>query len=166
MKSVTTCKKGGDDTLTTYEDLLSEADSNNLIAKEKPLRANKGRIKGNRIAINRKMTETEKKCIMAEELGHYYTGTGDIIDQSSASNRKQELYGRVHAYNRLIGLMGIIDTYLNHCQNLSESAEYLDVSEEFLSDAISYYKNKYGISVTVDNYVIYFEPSLGVFELV
>lgn len=152
--------------MTTYEDLLSEADSNNLIAKEKPLRANKGRIKGNRIAINGKMTETEKKCIMAEELGHYYTGTGNIVDQSSTSNRKQELYGRVHAYNRLIGLMGIIDTYHNHCQSLSESAEYLDVTEEFLSDAISYYKNKYGISVTVDNYVIYFEPTLGVFELV
>lgn len=152
--------------MTTYEDLLSEADSNNLIAKEKPLRANKGRIKGNRIAINGKMTETEKKCIMAEELGHYYTGTGDIMDQSCTANRKQELYGRVHAYNRLIGLMGIIDTYHNHCQSLSESAEYLDVTEEFLSDAISYYKNKYGISVTVDNYVIYFEPTLGVFELV
>lgn len=152
--------------MTTYEDLLSEADSNNLIAKEKPLRANKGRIKGNRIAINGKMTEIEKKCIMAEELGHYYTGTGNIVDQSSTSNRKQELYGRVHAYNRLIGLMGIIDTYHNHCQSLSESAEYLDVTEEFLSDAISYYKNKYGISVTVDNYVIYFEPTLGVFELV
>ena len=115
--------------MTTYEDLLSEADSNNLIAKEKPLRANKGRIKGNRIAINGKMTETEKKCIMAEELGHYYTGTGNIVDQSSTSNRKQELYGRVHAYNRLIGLMGIIDTYHNHCQSLSESAEYLDVTE-------------------------------------
>lgn len=152
--------------MTTYEDLLSEADRNNLVAKEKPLRANKGRIKGNRIAINGKMTETEKKCIMAEELGHYYTGTGDILDQSSTTNRKQELYGRVHAYNRLIGLMGIIDTYHNHCHSLAESAEYLDVTEDFLSDAISYYKSKYGISVTVDNYVIYFEPSLGVFELV
>ncbi len=152
--------------MTTYENLLLEADNNNLVTKEKPLRANKGRIKGNRIAINEKLTETEKICIMAEELGHYYTGTGDIIDQSYTANRKQELYGRVHAYNRLIGLMGIIDTYHNHCQSFSESAEYLGVTEEFLNDAIFYYRNKYGISVTVDNYIIYFEPTLGVFELV
>lgn len=62
--------------------------------------------------------------------------------------------------------MGIINSYNDHCQSLSETAEYFDVPEEFLNDAISYYKNKYGISVTVDNYVIYFEPSLGVFELV
>ena len=30
---------------------------------------------------------------------------------------------------------------------------------------MEYYKNKYGICTTIDNYVIYFEPSLGVFEL-
>ena len=30
-----------------YEELLIEADSNNLITKEKPLLANAGRIKGN-----------------------------------------------------------------------------------------------------------------------
>lgn len=152
--------------MTTYEDLLIEADGHNLITREKPLRANKGRIMGNRIAIKNDLTEKEKKCIMAEELGHYYTGIGDILNQSYVSNRKQESHGRIMAYNRLIGLMGIIDSYNNHCQSLSETAEYFDVPEDFLIDALSYYKSKYGISVTIDNYVIYFEPSLGVLELV
>lgn len=152
--------------MTTYEDLLIEADGNNLITKEKPLRANKGRIKGNRIAIKKDLTEQEKKCIMAEELGHYYTGIGDILDQTSTLNRKQESHGRIMAYNRLVGLMGIIDSYKNHCKSLTESAEYLNVPEKFLNEALSYYKSKYGISVTIDNYVIYFEPSLGVLELV
>lgn len=151
--------------MTTYEDILIEADSRDLITKEKPLRAHKGRIKGNRIAINKNLTEKEKKCIMAEELGHYYTAFGDILDQSSSSNRKQESRGRVMAYNRLIGLMGIVDSYNNHCQSLAESAEFLDVTEEFLLEALQYYKSKYGPCVTIDNYVIYFEPSLGVLEL-
>lgn len=155
----------GDDLLTTYEDLLIEADSKGLVTKEKTLRANKGRIKGNRIAIKSGMTETEKKCIMAEELGHYYTGTGDILDQTSVSNRKQELHGRIYAYNKLIGLTGIIDAYKHHCQNLTESAKHLDVTEEFLADALNYYKAKYGKTVSMDNYVIYFEPCLGVLEL-
>lgn len=152
--------------MITYEQLLMEADKNYLIAKEKNLPISKGRIKGTRIAINKDLTEQEKKCILAEELGHYYTGFGDILDQSSVSNRKQELRGRILAYNKLIGLMGIIDSFKNHCQSITESAEFLDVTEEFLNDAISYYKSKYGISVTIDNYVIYFEPSLGVLELV
>lgn len=151
--------------MTTYEDILMEADSHDLITKEKPLRAHKGRIKGKRIAINKNLTEKEKKCVMAEELGHYYTASGDILDQSSTANRKQECRGRIMAYNRLIGLMGIIDSYNNHCQSLTETAEYLDVTEEFLLDALQYYKRKYGTCVTLNNYVIYFEPTLGVLKL-
>ncbi len=152
--------------MITYEDLLIEADNNNLITKEKPLRAHKGRIKGNRIAIKKDLTEKEKKCILAEELGHYHTGIGEILDQSSVSNRKQELHGRAYAYNRLVGLMGIIDAYKHHCQGLSESAEYLDVTEDFLYDSLKYYKSKYGRYANVDNYIIFFEPYLGVFELI
>lgn len=152
--------------MTTYEDLLIEANKNNLITREKPLRAHDGRIKGKRIAIRKGLTEKEKKCVMAEELGHYYTGHGDILDQSLASSRKQERHGRAYAYNKLIGLMGIIDAYKHHCQSISESAEFLNVTDEFLMDALRYYKEKYGPYVSVDNYVIYFEPHIGVLELI
>lgn len=151
--------------MITYEQLLMEADNNGILTKEKKLPVSKGRIKGNRIAIKKDLTETEKKCIMAEKLGHYYTGSGDILDQSLAANRKQELQGRIHAYNKLIGLMGIIDAYNANCISLSESAEYLDVTEEFLKESLSYYKSKYGISVKIDNYTIFFEPYLVVLEL-
>lgn len=151
--------------MTTYEDMLIEADRNHLITKEKPLRANKGRIAGNRIAIKRDMTEKEKRCVMAEELGHYYTGQGDILDQSSTSNRKQELRGRLFAYNKLVGLTGIVDAYKHHCKTLTESAEHLNVTEEFLKDAIGCYKRKYGNCVAVDNYLIFFEPTIAVLEL-
>ncbi len=51
--------------MSTYEELLIEADNHNLITKEKPLRASKGRIKGNRIAISKDQTETEKKDVLA-----------------------------------------------------------------------------------------------------
>ena len=150
-----------------YETLLKEADSLGLIVKEKPLQYNNGRIKGNRIAIRKDIeTTVEKACVLAEELGHHYTAVGDILDQSSAENRKQEMRGRIVAYNKLVGLRGIVDAYLHHCQNLSESAEYLGVTEEFLNDSIMYYKNKYGVFATVDNYTIVFEPTIAVIELI
>lgn len=152
--------------MTTYDELLIEADENNLITKEKPLRANKGRIKGNRIAIKKDLTETEKTCALAEELGHHYTAVGDILDQSSVENRKQEMHGRIIAYNRLVGLRGIIDAYNHHCQGTAEAAEYLGVTEEFLNDTLKYYKSKYGMYTTIDNYAIIFEPSIAVIELI
>ena len=152
--------------LTTYEKLLSEAEDNDLIVKEKPLPISKGRIKGNRIAIKQGMSENEKTCVLAEELGHHYTATGNILDQSTVENRKQEMYGRAHAYNRLIGLRGIIAAYLRNCPNADEMADYLGVTEEFLQEALSYYTNKYGVCTQVDNYVVFFQPNIGVMELI
>nr|DAY76545.1 MAG TPA: IrrE protein [Caudoviricetes sp.] len=150
-----------------YETLLKEADSLGLVVKEKPLQYNNGRIKGNRIAIRKDIeTTTEKACVLAEELGHHYTATGNILDQSTVENRKQEMRGRIVAYNKLVGLRGIIDAYLHHCQSLSETAEYLGVTEEFLNDSLTYYTNKYGVCTQVDNYVIFFQPNIGVMELI
>lgn len=148
-----------------YTELLIEADTNNLITKEKPLRANKGRIKGNRIAIRKGLTETEKKCVLAEELGHHYTTSGDILEESTVSDRKQEQQARTWAYNKLIGLMGIVDSYKAGCHNAHEMAEYLNVTEEFLTEALERYRSKYGSYTTIDNYVIFFEPHLGVLEI-
>lgn len=150
----------------TYEELLVEAENNNLIVKEKPLPISKGRIKGNRVAIRKGMTELEKACVLAEELGHHYTAVGDIIDQSTVENRKQEMYGRAWAYNKQIGLTGLINAYRNHCQNAHEVAEYLNVTDEFLTDSLNYYKSKYGCCTQVDNFVIFFEPNIAVMELI
>lgn len=115
------------------------------------------------IGINKNIKNmTERSCILAEELGHHHTSAGNIIDQTKTENRKQEQRARMWAYNRQIGLSGIIDAYRQGCRNLHEMAECLDVTEEFLQDALEAYRLKYGHYVNVDNYTIYFEPSLMV----
>jgi len=151
--------------LTAYEELLATADSENIIVREKPLRESNGRIKGNRIAIRRDIeTTAEKACVLAEELGHYYTSTGDILDQSDIQNRKQELHARLWGYNDRIGLSGLLDAYLAGCQNRYEIAEYLEVTEEYLKEALDAYRRKYGEYAEVDNYILFFEPYLGVMK--
>lgn len=138
--------------------MLIESDDNGLIAKEKPLLAYKGRIKGKRIAIKNDMTTTEKACVLAEELGHHFTTVGDILDQSSIQNRKQELKARMWAYDKMVGLSGIINGFNEGCRSLTEFCEYLCVTDEFFKSSMLAYKEKYGICVKCDNYVIYFEP--------
>ena len=145
----------------TYEELLIEADSNNLITKEKPLPISKGRIKGNRIAIQRGLSETEKACILAEELGHYYTSTGNILDLSSVSNRKQEFRARMWAYKKMIPVETIVGALRYGCRSRYEIAEFLEVTEQFLEDAINKYKEKYGYQfIRVGNCFIRFAPTL------
>lgn len=150
-----------------YELLLKESDSAGLIVKEKPLKYNDGRIKGRRVAIRKDIkTTTEKGCILAEELGHYHTSTGDILNQNDISNRKQELHARAWAYDKMIGLNGIISAYKHGCRTKYDIAQFLDVTEGFLCDALKYYSSKFGIYTRIDNYIIYFEPTFGVFELI
>lgn len=149
--------------LNAYEKLLLEAESKGLVVKEKPLKYNDGRIKGNKIAIRQNInTQLEKSCVLAEELGHHYTSAGNILDQTRTENRKQELKARMWAYDRQIGLIGIIKAYKYGCRNLHEMADHLDVTEEFLKDALKSYRLKYGHYVIVDNYTVYFEPYLMV----
>ena len=152
----------------TYDNLLDEADKENIYVIENAKFQSKasGLINNDVIGINKNVrSSTQRTCILAEELGHYYTSSGNILDQSSAANRKQERTARVWAYNRPIGLSGIVDSYKAGCRNLYEIAEHLEVTEIFLSDALACYKEKYGLYAQVDNYVIYFEP-LGVAELI
>lgn len=151
--------------MNSYEILLSEASENGLVVKEKPLKYNNGRIKGSRVAIRQDLsTSVEKACVLAEELGHHYTTYGNILDQSDTSNRKQELRARAWAYNKQIGLLGLIRAYEHGCRNRFEIAEYLEVTEEVLEECLIFYRNKYGMCTNVDNYVVYFIPNLVIMK--
>ena len=154
--------------MNKFEELRQSASDMNIDVVDYSFTSD--RIKGlycdGTIALKKDLTETEKKCVLAEELGHHETANGNILDQSTVENRKQEMRGRVIAYNRLVGLRGIVNAYNHHCQGLSEVADYLGVTEEFLHDTLSYYRNKYGVCTTVDNYAIIFEPAIAVLELI
>ena len=150
----------------TYEELLIQFDSDNVQVRELPLQEDDGRLCGNRIAIRQDIpTQTEKSCVLAEELGHYHTTYGDILDLDDVRNRKQEFRARMWGYNLKIGLMGIVNAYKAGCQNLAEAAEYLDVTEEYLTEALKAYKRKYGLYTIVSDYVICFDPSLAVMKM-
>lgn len=153
----------------TYENLLQEAaDENVYVIEDAPFQSlADGLIRNDVIGINRTVRRsTQRACVLAEELGHYHTTVGDIIDQSSDSNRKQELRARLWSYNKLIGLHGIISCYKTGCQTAYDMAEHLGVTEEFLHEALQCYRSKYGIYTRFDNYVVYFEPTLSVLELI
>ena len=143
----------------TYEQLLATADQNDLVVKEQPLTDHDGLLRGKRIAIRKDIeTQAQKSCVLAEEIGHHYTSSGNILDQTNVMNQKQEYRARLYGYNLKIGLTGLIRAYEAGCRNLYEMAEFLDATEEYLKEAIQCYSSKYGTCVAVDNYIIYLEP--------
>jgi len=144
-----------------YEILQSEAAALNVEVQERII---KGRIKGlygdNVIWINKNIENSvEKACVLAEELGHYHTTTGDILDQSNILNVKQEKRARRWAYERLVTLDNLIDSFRKGCRSRYEIAEYLNVTEEFLEDSLCFYREKYGTEVKVDDsHILILDP--------
>lgn len=161
-------KHNGGFLLTEYEKLLENANENNVSVYDH-YDLTGTRLKGlycdGTVAISKELeTDAERTCVLAEELGHHYTSYGNIIDTNDTGNRKQELRARIWAYNKQIGLSGIIRAYKARCMNKADMAEFLGVTEQFLTDALECYRRKYGVYVPVDNYIVGFEPRLYVIE--
>ena len=117
------------------------------------------------IGIDKNLTSIEKNCVLSEELGHHHTSYGDTLDQNAISTIKQEYRARIYGYNLAIGLDGIIQCFEYGCRNRYEMAEYLNVTEQFLEDALEKYHYKYGSYTIYGKYIIYFEPNLTVLKM-
>lgn len=89
-------------------------------------------------------TTAQKNSVLAEELAHHDLTVGDILDQRDPANRRQEQKARTLAYDRLIGFSGLSRAFSAGCENRYEVAEYLEVTESFLQEAIERYKEIYG----------------------
>ena len=147
--------------LNTYEELLQDADDEQVHVHES-VDLNGDYVDGHIALDSQLKTTAEKTSILAEEMGHHFTSVGDITDLKNVNSRQQELDARLWGYNRLIGLRGIIRAFEHHCQNRYEMAEYLDVTEDYLEEALACYRSKYGVYTVVDNYAIYFIPNIAV----
>lgn len=143
----------------SYEDLLKEYADENVIIKEKPLQSSNGRIFHNKIAIRYDLSTVDKTCTLAEELGHYYTSSGDIIDQADIMNRKQEHHARMWAYDKLLPLSLFILAFKHGCQSVHETADFLEVSEEFLRECVKAYYDKYGSFLKYNDYLFIFSEN-------
>lgn len=149
--------------MNAYECLAEKACKDGIEIVNRKFNSN--RIKGlycdGTVALNANIeTSTERTCVLAEELGHHHTSSGLVIDLSNPENRKQERQARLWAYDNRIGLYGLIRAYEYGCTNRYDMAEFLEVTEEFLEDAIQCYREKYGVYITVGSYTIYFIPNL------
>ncbi|MGG4216324.1 ImmA/IrrE family metallo-endopeptidase [Paenibacillus sp. FSL L8-0638] len=153
--------------MATYEVLLNEAHKHSIEVYEMPmLPGNKGLYADGIVWVNKYVpTTVGKACILAEEIGHYHTSAGNILNLKDIRNRKQELRARQWAYQCMIPLDRIVQAHHARISGRYDLAEYLGVTEEFLQAAIDRFTEKYGLSVKADDrHVIVFDP-LGVLEI-
>lgn len=143
--------------MCNYEKLLHDASMIGLEVKEIQFESDaKGLCKGQKIGIRKDLSDAEKACVLAEEIGHYYTTVGNILNQKNTENRKQEIKARKWAVDKMLTIEDVFEATEHPCSNLFEIAEYLGVTEEFLLEALEIFKKRYGHSYAYNGKTIIF----------
>lgn len=152
--------------MTEYEELVSNAELNGIKVKEIELQNGKeiGYYKDNKIIINSNMSESQKYCVLAEELGHHYTSYGNILDQDNINNKKQEIKARRWGYEETAGLDKIADAIIHGATNRYEIAETLNITDIYFNKAVQYLRLKYGKTAYCKGIMFYFEPEFGILK--
>lgn len=119
----------------------------------------KGMIYKTTVYLNPNQCYEELNSTVAEEIGHHLTGTGNIIKQDTNEKRKQERKARDAGATLLVSPYDIIDCFEAGCISIWECAEYLEVTEATIKDAVSYYARKYEGILTEDKHIIFFRPN-------
>lgn len=149
--------------MNLYEQWLQKADDIGLSVVESiPFESNaKGLICGDCIGLNQNIeTTAEKACVLAEEVIHSQVNVGNICDLRVSGNSRQERKTRKILRHHLADLKTIVSLMKSGCKEVNEIAEKMGITEELLSEAISGYKEEYGISIPFEDDVLYFEPTI------
>lgn len=105
----------------------------------------------NAIALNYDSfgTYIEEKCVLAEELGHYYMdATYSPYCQDLQIISKQELKAKKWAYNVLIPFEDLRRAILKGKTSILSLAEHFGVTNDFMCKCINFYLDKYGQIIT------------------
>lgn len=149
--------------MNLYEQWLQKADDIGLsVAENVPFESQaKGLICGDCIGLNQNIeTTAEKACVLAEEVIHSQINVGNICDLRVSGNSWQERKTRKILRHHLADLKTIVSLMKSGCKEVNEIAEKMGITEELLSEAISGYREEYGISIPFGDDVLYFEPTI------
>ncbi|QAR35233.1 ImmA/IrrE family metallo-endopeptidase [Latilactobacillus curvatus] len=118
---------------------------------------------GRMILINANKPAQIQAQALVEELAHQETTIGNIVGQGSIAEKKQEYKARRIAYESVVPLNSLIESYWRST-NEYELADNLDVTKEFLEETLNYYRVKYGTVMEVDNQLINFANGIQIVD--
>lgn len=112
----------------------------------------KGLVHRDVIYLNKECGYRERTQVIAEEIGHGLTTAGDITEYNTADKRQQENVARLWGIERLVSLDGLIKSWKLGLDNISDIADYFEVTPEYLVGALRAYCDKYGEQFTYSGF--------------
>ena len=141
----------------TYEELIEEyAGEVNVIEhdiKENPIVRAKGgkgfyyRSADQKVGtaiIDSTLSSIDKKCTLAEELGHHYTSCGNILSLKYGNAEKQERIAREWGAIKLVSPQELSRYYLMYEGDITKIAEEMQLTPETIHIYLKYISRKKG----------------------
>ncbi len=94
------------------------------------------------IIVNKNTTNQEKAALLAEELAHHHYTDGNILDQSSLPQQKQEHLARNRAYQKLLPPQTIVQALQQGCTTLQDLADFTGHQPLFVKVVLDLYQQK------------------------
>lgn len=82
----------------------------------------------------------EEFCVLAHELGHCLSGATHALNSPYELIERHEYRANRAAIHEFLTVDRIIEAINNNCSELWQIAEYIDIPEKFVSQAIKLYK--------------------------
>ena len=129
--------------MTKYEDLIVLAENLGAEVREIDFGTDKkcGRCLDNLIYINSRISETEKYEVLAEEIGHFKTTHGNILNLNTPANRILENRARREGFKLIVKPDDLIKVIKSGVDDIYEIAEHFNVSITTLLEKIEDFKN-------------------------
>ena len=141
----------------SYEKLLTQYPHIRIVEKDLP-KGLSGLYYDDNIEINKLQSAYEKHCILAEELGHYETTVGDITDLDNLHNSKLEQVARRWGFEKIVSFDHLIECYELGLMTVEEICDHLEITSQYLQEALEVYNQRYGIAVQYKDFLLLFDP--------
>lgn len=114
------------------------------------------------ICVSPELSYAERRCVLAEELGHHHTRVENQHCVDSDDYAKHERKALKWSVDRLLPLDAIGDAFIGCGGNGYEMAEMMDVPLSFLEEAIASYGRQFGVAGQTAKYRFIFCPNFNV----
>lgn len=147
--------------MTQYEELIEELSGDGIDVIEFDFTNDNfhGLYVDGCIAINKNLSTCEKVLTAYEEWGHYKTSCGNILDQSTSANRRQEKRARRWAHDKFMPVERFIEKILEiQPTDVWELIDALDITYPYLCSLVEHYQQKFGSYKEFEGGCIWFDP--------
>ena len=115
------------------------------------------------VYLNPSQSPEELIGTLGEEIGHYLTTVGDIVEQDTNLKRKQEQKARDIGATLVVTPTDLINCYEYGCKTIDEC-----VARQVFDYAIAYYSRRFDGIKTENGYTIFFRENgtVGVLKMI